>query len=132
MPYILNNAPDPMAIAEREIGVAAEIQFTAFTSCIGVVVLLNGNLTAVHLALTAADGGAFDAAAANVVLAALPAGYTSSIVIGSIPYWENPANGAAVGYAALTAGLINSTLYPLADGTYGAEIDGGVITPTFV
>jgi len=132
MPYILNNTLLPMAIAEREIGNADEIQFTAFTSCIGVVVLLGGNLTAVHLALTAADGGAFNAAAAAVVLAALPAGYTSSIVIGSIALWENPDNGANVGYAALIAGLVNSTLYPLADGTYGAEIDGGVITPTYV
>ncbi len=131
MPYVINNAPDPMAIAERQIGAAAVIQFTPFTSCIGVITLSGDTLTAVHLALTAADGGPFDPAAAAVVLAALPDKYTSSVVIGSIAYWKNPVNGASAGYAALVDGLVNPALYPLADGAYGARIEDGAIQLTF-
>jgi hypothetical protein len=37
MPYKLSQAADPQAIAEREYASAPEIQFTEFTSCIGVI-----------------------------------------------------------------------------------------------
>ena len=132
MAYVLNAAGNPMAIAERETAVAANIQFTTFTTCCGVVVLQGGMLTAVHLAMRAADNGLFDIVAAGTVLAALPGGYTRSMMIGHLGMWGAATSGVSAGYLHLIGALTNLTSYPFGDGTYGATINGAAIDPTYV
>ena len=132
MAYILSEATNIMGIKEREFGTGNEIKFTAFTSCIGVVVIGNGGggVTGVHLALTGTDGSNFGPAAAAAVLEKLPS-HNTSIVIGRISYWKDGANGARAGYNALVGGLAGMTEYQFADGVYGAMIDGGAIEITY-
>lgn len=132
MPYVINPAGNAMAIAEREVGVAPNIQFTTFTTCFGVVVLHAGNLTAIHLAMRAADNSLFDVVAAGTVLGLLPVGYTRSMTIGHLAMWASPINGVSAGYLHLIGQLTNLTPYQLGDGTYGADVNGAGIDPTFV
>ncbi|HET7230835.1 MAG TPA: hypothetical protein VFJ16_12575 [Longimicrobium sp.] len=134
MPYVLNQAANVMAIAECEWGTAGTIQFTQFTSCIGVLAKVAGanNVTGIHLVLIDGNGNSFSAADVPTVTGVLAAqGYdnTTCTIIGQISAWQASAPGA---YDALVAALNNPQTYPLADGTYGATITNGAIELTFV
>lgn len=58
--------------------------------------------------------------------------------VGQIAFWENPENGVSQAYAELVqqvragAQLANFNTYPLGDGIYGADIQQGRLSPTFV
>ncbi|WP_114392041.1 hypothetical protein [Oleisolibacter albus] len=133
MPYILTPAQDTMAIAEREFGTSSpQVQFTLFTSCIGVLSLRNGAVTGVHLSITAEDGTLFDDAAANQV-AQIIGQWDQIKVIGRIDYWENPANGVTAAFNNMLQllGVPPDNLYQLADGIYGGEDDGGTLEITY-
>lgn len=139
MPYTLNPAANAMAIAEREYGSAQNaIQFTAFTSCIGVVSMTGNVITGVHLSISDQNGQLFTDATVPLVMAALGADYTDAFIIGRIAFWENPENGVSQAYDKLVqqvragAQLQNFNTYPLGDGTYGADIQQGRLSPTFV
>jgi len=49
MPYVFSQAADTEAIAEREWGKAAQIMFTGFSSCIGIMAIKNNEVIGVHL-----------------------------------------------------------------------------------
>ncbi|MFC7331800.1 hypothetical protein [Rhodocista pekingensis] len=133
MPYVLAPGANAQAIAEREYASdPQQVMFTAFTSCIGVLSLRNGQVTGVHLSISAPDGSLFDNAAADQVVAAVGA-WQQIKVIGQIAFWENPANGVSAAFAYLIQQLNvpQDDLYPLADGTYGGENDNGTLELTY-
>ena len=131
MPYVVNQAANALTIAERQWFTAGQIRFTGFSSCVGLVVLQGGQLTAVHLAQQATDSSWFDTVAAGVVLGLLPIGYTKSIVMGQISTWAFPTGHCVAGYQHLTGLLTNLTAYQFAEGTYGADIAGTDIEITY-
>lgn len=135
MPYTLNQAANVMAIAEREWGVAQTIQFTPFTSCIGVLAKVKGQIQVigVHLGLYDGQSNPFTAEVVTLIKSVLtnrnydPA---TVIIIGQIAVWEK---SAAVPYQTLLTTLSPVNTYPLANGTYGATINtDGQIELTYV
>jgi hypothetical protein len=112
-----------MQIAELQYAAAAAIQFTGFSSCIGVIGQITGQnqVFGVHVPLITGAGEMFaasDVAAIQAVLQTLNANPATVMVIGQLSVWEasNPAGYAAV----LTAW---PAAYPLAQGVYGATLD---------
>lgn len=134
MPYTLSRAGNPLSIKEQEYASAAEIKFTAFTSCIGVIAKKGGTLTAVHLVMKARDDSIFDTAAATEVLKLLPNAPDAVTIFGCISLWENPQNNVLAALQKLTGTLESLQKYQqhtFAAGTYGAAIDGNDIDITF-
>ncbi len=111
-----------MAIAEQEYATAGTIQFTAFTSCIGIISRSGTQITGIHLVIKSADDTLFNDAVIPVITGIL-GNYDQVWVIGRTGLWENPQNGVNVAYDHLIAALTNPAIYPLADGTYGARLD---------
>jgi hypothetical protein len=133
MPYVLAQAANNMAIAECEWGNAGTIQFTRFTSCLGVLAKVAGanNVIGIHLVMVDGNGNTFSAADVPTVTAVLAAqGYdnTTCMIIGQIAYWTR-SNGAA--YTALLNALNNPQTYQFGDGVYGATIAAGAIEITY-
>jgi hypothetical protein len=129
MPYTIDPIafPNALAIPERRWASAQQIQFTPFTSCIGLIGINGPNLTALHLGLV--DGAfGFDNAAADQAAAIMAPCAAGIFVIGETAYWTNTVPGP---YQHLLNQLNAPNLYPLADGTYGADLVGGVIQLTF-
>jgi hypothetical protein len=111
-----------MAIAEQQYGTAATVQFTQFTSCIGLLGYNGGQVTGVHLVMVSNDDTVFDNQAADLAVQALGV-YTSVVVIGETDLWE--ANvGAAYNY--LLGLLNNSVIIETGDGIYGGRVENGV------
>lgn len=136
MPYTFSAATNVLKIAEQEYGSGAEISFTKFTSCIGVIAKKGSTLTAAHLVMKAKDKDEtlFGTGTAADLLALMPDTYDKVTIIGCIALWENPQNNVQAAFQKLTAGL--KTLekvqqYPLASGTYGAKVDGDDIELTY-
>jgi hypothetical protein len=132
MPYTIQPAANVMAINERESGTANEIRFTRFTSCIGVLGVVGGQVRGVHLSISDQNQNLFDNAAVGQVVA-LFAGATQLKLIGQVAYWENPANGVATAYAGLVAQLSipADDIYQLTDGVYGGKMDGADLEITY-
>ncbi|HEU0014779.1 MAG TPA: hypothetical protein VFQ45_13920 [Longimicrobium sp.] len=133
MPYTLSQAANPMAIAECEWGTAGTIQFTAFTSCLGVVAKVTGqnNVIGIHLVMVDGHGNTFgtgDVARVTGVLANQHYDNTTCHVIGATGFWQHSASAA---YNALIAALNHPTVYTFGDGTYGATITGGAVEITY-
>ncbi|MEW6734679.1 MAG: hypothetical protein AB1489_25365 [Acidobacteriota bacterium] len=135
MPYTLNQAANVMQIAECEWGVAQTIQFTRFTSCIGVLAKVTGvnSVIGIHLVLIDGQGNQFtagDVATVTQVLNAQNYDANTVLIIGQIAVWQESANAA---YNALVTALNPQETYPLANGTYGATVTaGGQIELTYV
>ncbi|RDZ26592.1 hypothetical protein [Lysobacter silvisoli] len=144
MPYTINAGANALAIAEREWAAAANvaavngdtqptIQFTAFTSCIGIAARNVAATQVIGIHLSIYDGNTiFTAADVPNVIAILTAqNYDANnvFIIGQTSAWEASVNAA---YAALVAALPNAQIYTLGDGTYGAGISaGGALEPTY-
>ncbi|MGB0523419.1 MAG: hypothetical protein ACPGJS_10695 [Flammeovirgaceae bacterium] len=122
MPYNLSQGGNAMAIAEQEYATAGEIKFTAFTSCIGIISRDKTKITGIHLVIIGKDKTPFND---NVIpeIVRILGSYDQVWVIGSTGIWENPANGVSAAYEKLIKALKNPSIYPLADGTYGAKLD---------
>ena len=135
MPYTLNQAANSMAIAEREWGVGQTIQFTHFTSCIGVLAKVKGQneVIGVHLVLIDNQSNPFTAEVVtliNSVLTSRNYDPATVIIIGQIAYWEK---SATVPYQTLLNTLPPVSTYQLGDGTYGATVNtAGQIELTYV
>jgi hypothetical protein len=132
MAYTLSPAGNAMAIGEREYANAAAIQFTTFTSCIGVIANKGATLTAVHLVMT--DGTSKFRSLEAVDVHTIIGTATQVSIIGCVGLWRNQENGVRIGFEKLVSkyqnlGIVN--LYPLASGTYGAQINAGNIELTF-
>ena len=146
MPYTINAGAAPLAIAECEWAAAANvaptaggdtqptIQFTAFTSCIGIAAqnAAGTQVIGVHLAIYDAANNQFSAADVPTVVGILQGqnyNPNSVFIIGETAVWQASVQAA---YNALIAALPNAQIYSLADGTYGAGISaGGALEPTY-
>lgn len=127
MPYHIVQAPDVLAIPEEQFGVAQTIQFTKFTSCIGVLAKVKGanQVIGIHLVMVGLDGS-FNDGGVNAVMAVLNANNydpTTAIILGQIAYWQTPSNGVSASYQQLVNQLRPVQTYQLADGYYGATVD---------
>lgn len=65
------------------------VQFTAFTSCIGVVGLKAGKIVAAHLVVRGSSGGPVDPASVETVFD----GATDIMVFGELTFWSAASNG---------------------------------------
>jgi hypothetical protein len=134
MAYTLSEASNRLSIKEQEYASAAEIKFTMFTSCIGVIAKKGGTLTAVHLVMKSRDDSLFDSTAAANVLALLPKSPDAVTIFGCCSLWENPQNNVLAGFQKLTGSLSSVTKYQqytFGEGEYGAQIDGSDIEITY-
>jgi hypothetical protein len=128
-PYKLSQAANPDAIAEREYASAAEIGFTQFTSCIGVIAKEGPTLTAVHLVAATGKDHIFNTNDVSKVLGRLPKKPDAVSIVGSIDIWEDQANGKVLtaAFQKLTDSLQNLAKDYRGDGKYGARIAGDTI-----
>jgi len=117
--YDFTLAKDTMKIAEQEYGTDAEVRFTIFTSCIGLLARKENNVTGVHLVMFSDTGNVFDNEAAEAAAACLPVGYTSVVVIGQVNMWEDNLNGP---YNYLLSLLNNPNTIDKNDGIYGGRV----------
>jgi hypothetical protein len=86
--YTLSDASDPKAIKEKEVGTGQIIQFTTFTSCIGVIgKKSDGTLVGIHLVRVGADDKAFQKNDVPTVKARL-SGLSNITIIGQTDFWE--------------------------------------------
>ncbi len=126
MSYVFTQAANTEAIAECEWGQAVQIMFTGFSSCIGIMGIVGGQIIAVHLPLRDATAQAtnadVDAAIALLGAAAQP------VVIGHIGLWETTIPAV---YQHLVDTLHPVEQYAYGDGTYGGEIVNGSIQPRY-
>ena len=147
MAYKLSEAKDPLNIAEREYASRQnKIQFTAITSCIGVVAKKGAKLTGVHLSMLDDKDKYFGADPKNDVanvLKQLPNPADQVTIFGWIEDWRNAKHSndtVAAAYLDLTGQLKGRVGKGLklyhegmrVDGTYSAEIDGDGILITKV
>ena len=135
MAYQFSLSANPLAIAEQEYATAATVQFTAFTSCIGVIAKKGPMLTGVHLVMTAPDGTLFNQnAATRLMYEVLGNQYDRVCIIGCVDLWRNPQNNVLAAFQKLES-MIRSLqvvqTYNFAAGTYGATIDGNDIEITY-
>jgi hypothetical protein len=145
MPYTLTPAGNALAIAERQWAAAANvasvgddtqptIQFTGFSSCIGIAARNNDgtDVIGIHLAIYAADGTQFgvgDVATVINVLQAWDYDALTTMVIGQISAWKGEIPTAL---NQLIAALDNPRQFAYGDGVYGAGLnDANVLMPTF-
>lgn len=135
MAYTLTQASNPMSIGEQQYGSGGSIQFTKFTSCIGVIAKVKNKkeVIGIHLVMIDEDGNKFSTGDVSTVTGVLNgASYDPNqvVLIGAISYWTE-SNKAA--YDALVKAIKPTNTYPLADGVYGATIDeDGLIELTYV
>ncbi|MBT2750199.1 MULTISPECIES: hypothetical protein [unclassified Lysobacter] len=145
MPYTLTPAGNALAIAECQWAAAANvpsvggdtqptIQFTGFSSCIGIAARNNNgtDVIGIHLAIDAADGTRFgvgDVATVTSVLQGWNYDPLTVFVIGQISTWKGTIPAA---FDALIAALGNPRQFAYGDGVYGAGLnDANVLVPTF-
>ncbi|MDP2697400.1 hypothetical protein [Thalassospira sp.] len=118
MAYVFTQAANPQAIAELQWGEGADIMFTAFTSCIGLMGINGNNVIGVHLALRDANDQAVDNADIDAAIALLN-NATQPVIIGATAIWEQ---AAPTEYHHLLTQLQPVEIYAYGDGTYGGEI----------
>lgn len=135
--YVLSETNNPLDIAEREYASAPKkIQFTAFTSCIGVVARKGDKLTGVHLSQVDNNDKYFgeDRNVVTSILNKLPNPADRVTIFGFVKSWRNSENThIKQAYGRLT-GLLKERVgqglevYHEAevvdDGAYSAEIGG--------
>ncbi len=86
--YKLTAAADPKAIKEQEVGSGKSIQFTTFTSCIGIIGKKgDGTLVGIHLVRFSTDGEPFQADDVPAVKAHM-SGLSDIKIIGQTDFWE--------------------------------------------
>jgi hypothetical protein len=122
MAYIFSQAGNALGIAEQEYAAAAEVRFSTFTSCIGLVARAEGELTGVHLVMLSNDGSVFDNAAADAAVNLL-GNYQQVVVIGQAGMWDDNINAA---YQHLLGNLNNPIIIDVNDGIYGGIVDNNV------
>lgn len=134
MPYSISVAKSASSIKEQEYASAKVITFTKFTSCIGVIAMKGGTLTAVHLVMVDPSGNKFDTTAAESVIGVLPKDPDAVTIFGCINLWQNPANQVLAAFQKLTGAygaLKKYQQYTFGEGTYGAKVDGDDIEVTY-
>ncbi|KUI98904.1 hypothetical protein [Vibrio sp. MEBiC08052] len=135
MSYTLTETSDVMKIKEQEYSSAGKVQFTAFTSCIGILAKKKdkSEVIGIHLVMMSKDEEWFDKTAAQTVKNCLTTeNYDSSdvLLIGCLSLWESDDRTKA-GYAELKKLIQPTHEYQLADGIYGGEIESGKVELTY-
>lgn len=145
MAYQIEPCTTPLAIPERRWSANANVapvgdetqpsvQFTAFSSCIGICARNNDGteVIGIHLSLYDRDGTLFasaDVATVTTILQDWNYDIDTVIVLGQTSAWQASAPQA---YQDLLAALDNPDVYPFGDGQYGAGLnDGDVLEPTY-
>jgi hypothetical protein len=145
MPYTLTPAGNALAIAECQWAAAANvaaqngdtlptIQFTGFSSCIGIAARNNNgtDVIGIHLAIDAADGTRFGVGDIPTVMNVLQTWNYDPMtlfVVGQISTWKG---AIPLAFAQLITALGNPRQFPYGDGTYGAGLDqANVLMPTY-
>lgn len=135
MTYQFSQAANAMAIAEQEYATAATIQFTGFTSCIGVIAKKGPLLTGVHLVMSSPSRTVFNQiAATRLMYEVLGNQYDKVCIIGCVDLWRNPQNGVVAAFQKLESMIRSLELvqtFNFAAGTYGATVDGNDIEITY-
>ena len=90
-----------MKIKEQQFATAAEIMFTKFTSCIGVIAKKGDMLTGIHLVMIADDFSEFDSTAAIAALKLLPERPDYFYVIGHVNMWKSSKTDVGKGFQKL-------------------------------
>jgi hypothetical protein len=125
MSYTLNQAPDVMNIAECQYGVSEVIQFTKFTSCIGVFAKVKNEtkVIGIHLVMVNDASDEFTEKSVKEVVRVLnEQDYDAAkvIIIGRIDYWKTSVE---VAYSALVKEIKPTKEFSFGDGVYGATVD---------
>lgn len=125
MPYTFSPAPDPMAVAEQAYSKDPTIQFTPFTSCIGLLAnykdINRNDVTAVHLVIVSDDATTFNEEAAKNAVALLE-DYDQVVVIGATDIWHD---NVPLPYQYLLSLLNQPIVVQRGDGIYAGRIDEG-------
>jgi hypothetical protein len=126
-PYKLTETKNPLAIKEREYASAAVIQFTDFTSCIGVIAKEGSTLTAVHLVAASGEKRVhvFNTIDAVNVTGRLPKDPDAVTIVGYIDIWRNDEDNGklAAAFQKLTSSFKKLEIQQR-EGTLRAEING--------
>ncbi|QWP77730.1 hypothetical protein J5226_04765 [Lysobacter sp. K5869] len=145
MPYTIEFCNTPLTIPERRWGQAdnvppldgdtqSTVQFTAFSSCIGICARNeNGaRVIGIHLSVTDDQGNVFavnDVPTVSEILQTWGYDPLTVFVIGQAQVWQESVPQA---YAALLASLGQPQVYSYGDGTYGAGLNpANVLVPTY-
>ena len=146
MTYQIDPCATPLAIPERCWAANANVapngdgdtqptvQFTAFTSCIGICARDNtgAQVIGIHLSVRDQDGALFaagDVATVTAILQNWNYDIDTVIVLGQISVWQA---SVPVAYQALLDALGDPPTYPFADGQYGAGLNqDNVLEPTY-
>lgn len=146
MPYTIEFSNTPLAIPERTWAQAENVppvdgdtqptvQFTAFSSCIGICARneTGSRVIGIHLSVADDQGNVFAVNNVPQVSEILQSwGYApgSVFVIGQVAVWEQSAQQA---YQALLATLGQPQVYSYGDGQYGGGLNlATVLVPTYV
>ncbi len=129
--YLLSEAADPQNIKEREWGTGAEIKFSTFTSCIGIIGKVGTSVIGVHLSIMDSTGNfasAQDMSRICDFLTEKGVDTNTSKVIGCISVWKTSNQGA---WDSLIRRLEGADEYPLGEGSYGAKIGEAGVELTY-
>lgn len=123
MAYTLKKADSPVAIKEREYAVGNLIKFSKFTSCIGIIALVQPQgMIGIHLVLQDDGDAPISEAVVHAVKSELETWKylrTSMIILGQISVWKKSAPKILDDLRALG---LHVEEYPLGDGVYGARL----------
>lgn len=145
MPYTIEFCNTPLTIPERRWGQAdnvppvdgdtqSTVQFTAFSSCIGICARNeNGaRVIGLHLSVTDDQGNVFavnDVPQVSEILQTWGYDPNTAFVIGQTEVWQESIPQA---YQALLTSLGSPQAYSYGDGTYGAGLNpANVLVPTY-
>ena len=146
MPYTIEFSNTPLAIPERAWAQAenvppvdgdtqSTVQFTAFTSCIGICARndAGSRVIGIHLSVADDQGNVFAVNNVPQVSEILQSwGYNPAtvFVIGQVAVWQESIPQA---YQALLTTLGNPQVYSYGDGQYGGGLNlASVLVPTYV
>jgi len=136
MAYRISRAGNIMSIPELQYGIGAEIKFTAFTSCLGVMskVRSEGNIIGVHLALMEGNNyvTAQDVGQVRWLLDRYSYESTSTVIIGAVSVWHNSVPNV-LGRLFRDLGLHRNhpRVHAMGDYTWGGKITNNEVEITY-
>ncbi|NET86134.1 MAG: hypothetical protein F6J94_30935 [Moorea sp. SIO1F2] len=133
MAYTITKASNPMSIEEREYETAKEVKFTKFTSCIGVLAMVDKDkVRGIHLAINDPQDNKITEKDLTQVINLVPANSSQVKVIGEIEVWKRSVKKV---YDSLLEQLKKKSLdvqeYPFGSGVYGGKVEDGKIEITY-
>lgn len=126
MMYHLTQTGAPLTIEEAEYAIGETVQFTKFTSCIGILSKIKGqqNLMGIHLVIVDQGGNKFNivtAAQVRELLEIENCDQSTTAIIGQISAWKASIRPAFERLVDLLD-VPEERQYQLGDGSYGGKI----------